>query len=187
MKVNGKTVSIGSHVVESTGQRRSWDRRTDESAKAFEAFTMFRDAAERRTLRSVAEQLHCSGANIRRWSARHDWHTRVLDFDVDRDEQHRAAMARDRIAMRERQARLGMLMQGIAAHALAEWQRKIEQGVPLNLTVDEIVRLLDVGARLQQKARGEEREHHFTKIEVILGETPGDDEPEPPIGTLKVN
>jgi hypothetical protein len=38
--------------------------------------------------------------------------------------------------MRERQVKLGMLMQSIGAHALAELQKKIEQGQPLNLTAD---------------------------------------------------
>jgi hypothetical protein len=54
---------------------------------------------------------------------------------------------RDRMAMRKRHIRIGMAMQAVATHALREWQIKIEQGLPLNLSVSEIVNLMECGAQ----------------------------------------
>jgi len=52
---------------------------------------------------------------------------------------------------------------------------------PLNLTPDEIVRLIEVGSKLERLARGEDTESHFTKIVVNLVSDPGDEEDQVPI------
>src|ERR1035437_7181152 len=56
--------------------------------------------------------------------------------------------------MNERQCKLGMLMQSIGAHALAELQKKIEQGSPLNLTADQARDLVDAGRKMERAALG---------------------------------
>lgn len=61
-------------------------------------------------------------------------------------------------ATRERQAELGRLAQSIGEQGLTELQRKIARGEPLNLTVDEIVRLVTNGVELERSARGEHTE-----------------------------
>lgn len=54
---------------------------------------------------------------------------------------------------------------------------------PLNLSVDQIVRRLEIGAKLEAKARSEDPASQFTSIHVIVSSAPPeDDEPEmPPI------
>jgi len=88
----------------------------------------------------------------------------VLDYDIREDELHREAMARGRREMRERHVKLGMLLQSISAHALAEWQAKLAAGTPLNLSAGEITQLMEVGSKLERLARGEDRDSKFTKI-----------------------
>jgi hypothetical protein len=56
--------------------------------------------------------------------------------------------------MNERQCRMGMLMQSIGAHALAELQKKIEQGLPLNLTASQARDLVDAGRKMERAALG---------------------------------
>jgi len=46
---------------------KSWDRQPHESSNAFSAFILYRNAAGARTYQQVAEMLHCSGANVRRY------------------------------------------------------------------------------------------------------------------------
>ena len=69
-----------------------------------------------------------------------------------RDE--RACKSRERRALRQKQAELGMLAQSLGERALAELQSKVDRGEPLNLTVRDIVALVTEGANLERQARG---------------------------------
>jgi hypothetical protein len=92
------------------------------------------------------------------------------------DQKHRDELARDRIAMRTRQASAGHAMQTIAAHAIRELQQKIEQKLPLNMTVGEIAQFMAEGSRIERQALGEDAENRFTQIVVNLGDA--DDDPD---------
>jgi len=54
---------------------------TTETAKAYQAFSIYRDMGVGRSLEKVAKSLSKSGSIIRGWSAKHDWVNRVLEFD----------------------------------------------------------------------------------------------------------
>jgi hypothetical protein len=153
-----------------------YEKQLNESEKAFAAFVIYRDASTDRTYQLVANKLQCTNHNIQRWAVQWNWRERALAWDREMDEKHRAAMAKGRMDMRERQAKIGAAMQGIATYALVELQNRMDGKLPLNLTTDEITRMMDVGARMESRARGEEREGRFTKINVILRRTPPDDE-----------
>src|SRR6266513_221186 len=77
-------------------QVKTWDRQPKESRRAFEAFTVYRNLPGNRRLQLVADQLHCSGANIRRWSSRWDWYDRVRQWDIHVDQLTQEAEIRDR-------------------------------------------------------------------------------------------
>jgi hypothetical protein len=159
-----------------------WVRFVGESAKAFSAFVKYRDAAEKRSMSAVAAELSCSKQNIGRWSFRWRWEERCTAFDIHQDELHRAEMSRARTEMNRRHLKLGILMQSIGAHALAELQQRVEQKLPLNLTSDEARALMDSGAKLERAAHGPEREHgRYTAINVIYSTKYDDDEEPPPI------
>ena len=68
-----QTIAFGS-------PRQSWERRKDESQRAWRAFVLFRDSIDRK-LKTVAQGLNppCSIANVARWSARHQWQERAAD------------------------------------------------------------------------------------------------------------
>jgi hypothetical protein len=55
-------------------------------------------------------------------------------------------------AMNERQAKAAMLMQELALAGLAELRQKMQQGLPLNLSADDIRELLLGGVRLELAA-----------------------------------
>lgn len=65
--------------------------------------------------------------------------------------------------------RLAVAMQGIAAHAVREWQLRIEQGLPLNLAPEQIALLTKCSAELERTAIGEDREHQATEICIYIG------------------
>jgi hypothetical protein len=57
-------------------------------------------------------------------------------------------------AMNQRQVRLGMLAQEVALAGLLELKKKLEQGQPLNISAAAAEDLLDVGLRMERRARG---------------------------------
>jgi hypothetical protein len=148
-----------------------WLQQVGESAKAFDAFSRYRDLLAKRTFEAVARQLQCSGANVRRWALQWNWADRVWAYDSYLDEQDRSEQVRERREMRKRQAHLGVTMQSIAAQGLKELQDRMQQKLPLNLEPSDIARMMDVGARLERGARGEDTAHMYTNIQVVIAES----------------
>ena len=68
----------------------AWGRQENESAKAFQAFELYRDMGPERSVTKVARTLGKSRMLIGRWSSQHDWQDRV-----------RALEARDTMLKRE--------------------------------------------------------------------------------------
>lgn len=165
--------SLASQTIKAVEPRRSWDRRRDETRRAFTAFCLFRDSTDRK-LASVAKALTppCSVPNVARWSARHNWQQRALDYDVHVDEQRLAEIARERVSARKRRMQIAHALQGLGAQAIKEWQNRIAAGLPLNLSMETIALLSKTGAQLEEQALGPEKDRVFTKIIVNLGSAP---------------
>jgi hypothetical protein len=67
-----------------------------ETAKAYEAFSIYRDMGVARSITKVAQELDKSRTQIGKWSERHNWVERVRIFDDDQD------VARQQEAMESR-------------------------------------------------------------------------------------
>lgn len=81
------SASAFSNKVPNTIVARPWEKQYGESAKAFGAFTVYRDLAPAdRSLREVGIRLKRSSSMIERWSAAFQWVRRVgaWDSEVDR-------------------------------------------------------------------------------------------------------
>jgi hypothetical protein len=157
--------------IEPSGRRQPWDRLPRETARAWKAFCVFRDSTDRK-LATVAKALTppCSVPNVARWSSRHDWQRRAAEYDAYVDQQHLAEMARDRVSARKRRLQIARALEGLGAHALKEWQERIAQKLPLNLSMETIALLSKTGAALMDSALGPEKDRAFTTINVVLGD-----------------
>ena len=155
----------------------TWTRRKTETKRAWDGFCIFRDSSDRK-LATVAKALNCSVPNIARWSSMHAWQQRALDYDNHIDEQHLAEIARNRVSARARRIKIAQALQALGAHALREWQARVEQGLPLNLPVETIALLSKTGAQLEKDATGSERGSNYMKVNVIFRHK--EDDPEPP-------
>jgi len=155
-------------------QAELWDRLPQETVRAFHAFTLYRDQLGRRTLEKVAQMLSCSQQNVARWAIRWDWADRCREYDAYLDELRRAELIAERRLMRKRQIQAGMELQGIAEDEIAELQKRVDQGLPLNLTPAAICRLIEVGARLERESLGQDRASRFTDINVIFEKSDDD-------------
>lgn len=88
----------------------AWEKQPEESARAYEAFALYRDLGPERSLAKVGQMLGKSKALMERWSAKHDWVYRVQALEA-RDqmiareavEQHKQVQAEDHA---KREARL---------------------------------------------------------------------------------
>lgn len=67
---------------------REWEKLAGESAKAYQAFTRYRDMGPARSTAKVARELGKSKALMDRWSSRHEWVDRAAALDA-RDDQIR--------------------------------------------------------------------------------------------------
>jgi hypothetical protein len=157
-------------------EEKPWDRQPGESAKAYRAFTLYRDKQADRTFESVAGVLRCSGTNIRRWAKRWNWTDRVRACDIHLDRIDLEALSRERLTMKKRMARQGIDMQAAAADALSELLRLIKRKKrPLRLSASDIARLAEVGGKLERYARGEDDESYGTlEIRVHIDDPPPD-------------
>ncbi|KAA9379662.1 hypothetical protein F5972_08395 [Microbispora cellulosiformans] len=139
---------------------KPWERRNDESAPAFEAFAAYRDMpATERSYRDVARQLGKSATLIARWGSTHKWPERVAAYDRHLEEQWLLEQAKARRKAAERQIRTAQLAQSKAAQRLLELD-------PAKLTVAELVRLWELGVRVERDAMTDLHAGTTSKVEV---------------------
>jgi len=140
--------------AEQSGKRQVWERMLSETAKAYAAFTKYRDLASKRTLREVAQLSGCSAQNIEHWSRRWNWVDRCYAFDLVEEEKLRQQMSRDRVAHHRRQIQIGQALLSVTVAGLREWQSRLEQKLPLNLAPEQLAVLLKLGDDLESRGLG---------------------------------
>ena len=85
-----------------------WEQQPGESAKAFEAFAIYRDMGVERSVRKVTQRLNKSLTLIGKWSSRYNWPERARAYDRDLDRQAHAQAVRDVRSMTNRHIRIAM-------------------------------------------------------------------------------
>lgn len=95
-----------------------WEQQPGESAKAFEAFTAYRDMGADRSTRKVAQKLTKSDSVIRKWSSTYNWVERARAYDRDLDRQAHEQAVRSVQQMTDRHIRISMTLQAKALDAL---------------------------------------------------------------------
>jgi hypothetical protein len=149
--------------------REPWDKKPDESAKAFSAFVIYRDA-EKRSFKAISDVLKCSTQNVWQWSTRHNWKLRCDAYDIDQDRQQREEFARNKTRMRTRHLMVAQSMLSVAAHGLREWQARIASGGALNLQPEQIALLTKCATELERSTLGIDGEQHRpTTINILFG------------------
>ena len=137
-----------------------WQRQPGETARAFYAFTLYRDMPPKeRSLRRVAEALGYIRAmqGLRRppvpgrivaWSQRFAWVERAAAWDAEKERLAREAEAEAIKTMRERHAREAVALQERALQRLRDMR-------PEELSPRDVLAFLVEAARLERLSRGE--------------------------------
>lgn len=120
---------------------------SSETAKAYQAFEVYRDLGAERSLERVAADRSKTVSVIRDWSAKHDWQARVRAFD-----EYVAARAAEKAvesaaSVRARQAQHAKAIQLRAV-------QKFAASGPADMSVAEATRAFQVGADVERKALG---------------------------------
>jgi hypothetical protein len=149
----------------------AWERRLDESPRAYEAFQLYLHSETRR-LADVGAALTpaCSAANVARWSSRHNWQSRAWSYDKEQDRIQQEQEARDRSAARKRHLSIAQQMQSVALHGLLELKAKIASGTALNMSPTEVENMMTEAIKLERLTLGVEKDRsQFTQIRVFFG------------------
>lgn len=167
-----------------------WDRQTSETSPAYEAFEIYRSMGGGRSLAKVARQLGKSTAIVERWSRRHGWVDRCVEWD-----RHEARRIHEHLlsgvgAMRLRQVVLAQNVQSrVQERVLGLTAEEVKNLRPCDIAV-----LMRVSTQMEYRARqgsGEEFSFpaapefvpHF-EVQVI---TPGSDKAEMIAVQLEIN
>ena len=124
-----------------------WLRFDNESAKAYEAFTVYRDLGIRRTLRETAEKVGKSASSIEKWSRQHRWVARCAAWAEFRERESRQQQMRAIEEMNDRHIALAQAMLSRATKRLVEID-------PAKLTVRDVIDFVALGVKLERQARG---------------------------------
>lgn len=156
----------------------SWDRRSKESSKAYQALQLYLRLEDERSVRAVAQELHKSVSLCGRWSRRWDWVSRSADYDSHMAQQAARQRLRERVAMCKRQADYGALATATGVTVIRNILHKLQEaeaaGRPIELSATEAVRLLEIGVKVERLARGVP--DAITELDLQLQFKQGDDD-----------
>ena len=139
----------------------SYERKTNESAKAFDAFTTYAKLGPQRSLAAVGEALGKSEGLIERWSRRYDWVARARAHDARQAAVEREA-AEGQLRAKEAEGtrrKAELLEQEWAMHddcmrAAREALKRFHENARRGATLGDIARLIEVGSKLGRLATG---------------------------------
>lgn len=132
---------------------KAWERQPDETVKAFEAFSIYRDLGVNRNIRDVAQKLDKSLTIIGRWSSANNWVERVQAYDDHLEQIERKQLEKKRLEQRERRLNISLAFQAKMVKALERMSvddmKAIELANALRIVNAEIRK--DLGDDIEQK------------------------------------
>lgn len=131
-----------------------WTRQANESSKAYEAFSLYRDMGRERTLPKVAEACGKSVSLMNKWSQANNWVERVRAYDDEVDRQAAQAHLADIAKARARQRKLAASMQGVGIELLQEIRKACKDNKD-NPALRDVVQLLKTGMEQERICMGD--------------------------------
>lgn len=125
---------------------KPWERQEGESVKAFEAFTVYLEMGEDRSLRAVSQRLGKSRALMERWSSTYQWVERVASYDADVQRKAHADAVKKKRKMVDRHISIALQMQEKALEALKQMD-------PADIDPKNLIAMLREATKLEQEMR----------------------------------
>jgi hypothetical protein len=176
---------IISALTPTESERNPWDQAGGESAKAFHAFTIFRDLGWDRSVKKVIEKEEKTQSLIYRWSVSHRWRERAQAWDEFQDQLSQAAAVRTRLEMNKAALMIAQTMQTKAMDGYQALQtvRTVkdpvtnEEKLQLAIKPGDLLRMMESSLKISQQVLGKADEDQVASIQVIFGSVPADQEP----------
>ena len=130
---------------------KPWERQKGESEKAFEAFKIYRDMGEERTITAVGKRLVKSRNLIDRWKERWRWKERARSYDNELEKQAKAKAVKEYHAMTERHIKIAVQLQKKALEALNNLEsetmsaKDIKEFIKMATDLERLNRTIDNG------------------------------------------
>lgn len=125
-----------------------WERQKGETARAFEAFAVYRDMGPGRSINKTAQALHKNRTTIGEWSSKYEWVKRVSAWDAEQDRIARQKNTEEIKKMRKRHTDLASAMLVKAARAL--------QRIPEDeIKAADVSRMVETASKLERISRGD--------------------------------
>lgn len=133
-----------------------WERQPGETAKAWEAFRLYRELGPGRTLAEVARQSGKFDSQIARWSTANTWRDRIAALEAHLERDWLDQVQAERTQAARRQLRLAQGAQATGIRWLQDVQRRVEHPTKKNAAPDDAVmlRLLMASLDLERKVLG---------------------------------
>lgn len=130
---------------------KPWERQKGESEKAFEAFKIYRDMGEERSVSAVGKRLAKSRNLMDRWKDRWNWKERVRAYDNELEKQAKAKAVKEYQAMTERHIKIAVQLQKKALEALNNLEietmsaKDIKEFIKMATDLERLNRTIDNG------------------------------------------
>ncbi|WP_289352364.1 hypothetical protein [Peribacillus frigoritolerans] len=132
-------------------KKAPYEQLQGESAKAFEAFRIYRDLGAARGVREVAQKLNKSLTVIGGWSSKYKWVNRAQAFD-----EHMDKIANQQTELRHKEIKM------MESEIIYASYKKIKKGVdaikPESMTPNELAKWLELAVKLGRLIHGESTE-----------------------------
>ncbi len=139
----------------------AFERKPNESAKAFEAFQLYADKGPDRSLAAVGQALGKSGSLIERWSRLYHWVERAWAYDVHmaraKHEAEEAALREESAEWKRREKEHKENLWRVSKaclHAGEEALKRFYENARKGATLGDVSHIFDVGAKLGGLATG---------------------------------
>lgn len=135
---------------------KPFDRQSDESAPAYEAFVAYRDLGATRRIKDAAGVVSKNPSILEKWSRLYKWVERSRMWDTEVDRRKRLGELKAVEKMRQRQIEMSLLMQGVANEELLKLaKRALAKKEDLVIDPDMILKLAKEGSIMERLNRGE--------------------------------
>jgi len=138
---------------------KPWERQDGESAKAFEAFKIYRDMGPERSLSKLEQSFNGTKSKtwLGEWSRNNGWVERVEAFDSWLDQQELQAMMRGRLKAKQKRIERAGLMQSVGEKSLKKKDTLLDKKTDYTLSDDR--QLIADGMKAERSEYGENDEN----------------------------
>lgn len=120
-----------------------WERQSGETEKAYQAFSIYRDMTENRSIKAVCDEIGKSYQAVFRWVTKYEWKERVRLYDNWLEHEARKNIIKQKEKMIAQQLKIARAIQAKALKAFGEADES-------KMTFKDMKELLKLGTELEQ-------------------------------------